>query len=89
MRTIKELLELMLKNRTNRLRFGLCVVASDLYKMMVITKEEYLRLQKYIDENQPRNLYNWFGLRYTQFYWKPGDRKPRIKWLKKHIGLNS
>jgi len=49
MRTTKELLELMLKNRNQRLRFGLCVVASDLYNMMVITDEEYLILQKYID----------------------------------------
>jgi hypothetical protein len=89
MRTTKELLELMLKNRNRHLRFGLCVVASDLYNMMVITDEEYLILQKYIDENQPRNLYNWFGLIHTSFYWKPGDRKPRIKWLKKHIEKNS
>jgi len=89
MRTIKELLELMLEIRNRRMRFGLCVVASDLYNMMVITKIEYLRLQKYIDDNRPKNLYNWFGLHHTSFYWKPGDRKPRIKWIKKHIKKNS
>jgi len=88
MRTIKELLEVLLEN-TYRLETGLCELAWRLGDEGEFSIDEYCLLKNYIIENEPNTLFNWFGLSRVGYFWKPGDRKPRIKWLKKHIEKNS
>jgi hypothetical protein len=80
-RTIKELLQLMLEHQ-GLFRDGLCYWARILYYTDKITFEEHSALYKYINENRPKNL-SWFFR--SAYYWKYGNIKPRIKWIKKHI----
>lgn len=80
-RTIKELLQLMLR-RQCEFSDGLCIWVKNMYWEDEITKTEGNKLHKYIKENRPKNLY-W--LMKFDFYWKFDDIKPRIKWIKKHI----
>jgi len=90
MRTIKELLEIMLE-RKSLFHLGLCVWSQRLYNRDLMSYSEYSLLKKYINENRPKwyssfdaLLHNW-----SVYYWEPGDIKPRIKWIQKHIKINS
>ena len=90
MRTIKELLELMLENQQS-FKTGLCYFALDLYYEDIITPSEYRILQNYIDSNKPtffESPFYSFGI-FGCYYWKKGNVNPRLKWIKKHIKLNS
>lgn len=96
MRSIKELLELMLDNK-DLFNTGLCDWTLKLYLLDIISDEECYLLRQYIISNRP-SLYNNFRMFYhtilrddpeSHFYWKRGDIKPRIKWIKKHIAKNS
>ncbi len=78
-RTIKELLQLMLKHQ-DLFDLGLCVWVINLN--FHTTHKEHRILQRYIKENRPKNFYWLIG---TAYYWESGDIRPRIKWLKKHI----
>ena len=80
-RTIKELLQLMLKHQ-ELFNSGLCYWVRDLFWDSKITEEERNILDMYIQKNRPKNLY-W--LIEDPYYWKLGNIKPRIKWIKKHI----
>jgi hypothetical protein len=80
-RTIKELLQLMLKHQ-ELFRKGLCMWVGDLCLRDYITSKESDILDMYIQKNRPKNFY-WL-IKY-QYYWKYRDIKPRIKWIKKHI----
>lgn len=88
MKTIKELLQIMLDN-PNYFRSGLCRWAESLcYRHpFLITDLECRLLKEYIKSNRP----NWlssidaFKRRDSVFYWKPDNIEPRIKWIKKHI----
>jgi hypothetical protein len=82
-RPIKELLELMLENIW-MFRTGLCMLSMSLYTWDIITGEEYLALRAYISRNKPKRLYSID----RDYYWQPGNEKPRIAWLNKHIELN-
>lgn len=91
MRTIKELLELMLENK-NLLRIGLCQWVSDLHWLEAkITKDEKTLLSIYIQEHRPSmfSSIDAFIYRNKNFYWPASDCVPRIKWIKKHIKKNS
>lgn len=91
MRTIKELLELMLENK-NLFRIGLCRWASDLhYSSVKINETEHKVLLDYIREHRPSmfSSVDAFKYRNKNFYWPAGEWGPRIKWIKKHIKKNS
>ena len=84
MRTIKELLELMLENK-QFFKDGLCVWSESMYFKKIITPFEYRRLMDYIDSNKPTFFENpryYFSMSY---YWKRGNINPRLKWIEKHI----
>ncbi len=88
MKPIKELLQVMLDNQ-NLFHRGLCDWTMRLYHFDKITADEHLFLHRYIKSNKP-SIFSSIDcflekMRGSLFYWKPGDIKPRIKWIKKHI----
>lgn len=89
MRTIKELLQLMLDNK-ELFDVGLCFWVDSLETVQLINEEEYDELHHYIRRNRPSmfSSLDAFKHRNTAFYWERDDIKPRIKWLKKHIAKN-
>ena len=83
MRTIKELLEILLDQyKNNRIysiqKLGICWAISKLLDEGIISGEEYDILSEYIYSNRPE--YAWIG-----YWWLEGDVPPRIKFLKKLI----
>lgn len=90
MRSIKELLELMLKNEQAYF-YGLCHWVNNLYICKIINLEEKRKLITYINNNRPSkwSSFSAFISRDSNFYWESKKIKPRIKWIKKHIKLNS
>ena len=88
MRTIKELLQVMLDNR-NQFETGLCRWTYSLCKENIITTNERLLLGAYIKCNKPfifSNVDVFFQRFYkTYFYWEGRNITPRIEWLKEHI----
>ncbi len=85
MRTIKELLQLMLDNK-QMFYDGLCSWKNELHFRGLITSEELSLLYKYIANNKPFTLHRMFSS--GSYYWKMKNIKPRIKWLKYHISIN-
>ena len=86
MRTIKELLQVMLDNK-GEFECGLCNWVTKIFHKGKIDIDEYDLLTCYIEENRPSK---WSSLsaylsRNSCYYWKKGDIKPRLKWIKKHI----
>ena len=77
MRTIKQLLELMLEHKA-LFHAGLCIWATNLCTYNLITYDEVILLQKYITANKPENAGNLF-------YWEMGKIAPRIKWINTQI----
>lgn len=96
MRSIKELLEVMLNNK-DLFRSGLCQWNDHLCTQDIITWDERIILKNYIRSNRPPFYDNLtiFGhvIRrddpITHYYWKLGKIEPRLKWIKKHIAKNS
>ena len=82
MRTRKELLQLLLDN-INMLQLGLCGLAWRLSNRRMISIEECLDIREYIRQQRPKRTYKHYD-----YYWKPGNIKPRIAWLKRHIEMN-
>ena len=82
MRTIKELLQLMLDNK-ELFNTGLCNWNGMLPNT---TPDEFYLVKDYILSNKPFTFYRIFIN--PRYFWKPGDIKPRIKWLEKHISIN-
>lgn len=82
-RSINELLKHMLEHQEN-FKSGLCRWIDNLYLRWEdeIIFNERTKLEKYIEENRPKNIY-W--LMKKDYYWKENDINPRIKWIKKHI----
>ncbi len=91
MRTIKELLQIMLDN-PQHFDYGLCRWAVNLYCGELITSEEYWILRNYIKVNKPFIFSSFDVLNQrissNPYYWKVGKIEPRIEWLKKHINKN-
>lgn len=87
-RTIKELFEVMLENQ-NHFRCGICAWITDLRLFELINYEEGIILKEYIKNNRPSKFYSWevFIQHITKntYYWKFGNLKPRVKWIKKQI----
>jgi len=91
MRSNKELLELMLKNQHHFTKVsGLCHWVNLVCAHKVITEDEADSLMSLIHWNRPRKKWSSISA-YSNagFYWEPGKIKPRIKWIKKQIKLNS
>jgi hypothetical protein len=86
MRTIKELLKVMLDN-PQYFRSGLCGWKTNLQSANLISADEWFLLEDYIRNHRPNPYLSIkaFKSRKTAYYWPIGDIKPRIKWLKKHI----
>jgi hypothetical protein len=89
-RNIEELLTIMLVNK-HYFVAGLCRLAASIYLHKHITYQEYLMLERYIGANRPSK---WSSIsayknREKGFFWKHGVISYRIKWLEKHIKLNS
>lgn len=86
MRSVKELLELMLEHE-EEFAAGLCGWINLLNFSGVITYDEYNVLSEYIDHNRPSKYSSLsaYKNRNKGFYWKLGEIAPRIKWIKKQI----
>ena len=87
MKTNKELLQVFLDNQ-NLFEDGLCIWVSKLYIKYLITREEEEYLYILIRNNRPfftRIKDKLSGRKRHCYYWKQGDIKPRIKWLKKYL----
>lgn len=97
MRTIKELLELLLeefelhieivngkevlKNWENK--YGLCYVIDCMKEDEIISLDECIELSNYIYVSRPRlSSRSLWG-------WRPGIVISRRKWIKKHIKINN
>ena len=92
MRTIKELLQIMLDN-PQHFDEGLCRWTNNLYIENLINGNEYWTLIDYIKANRP-SIFSSFDvfkqkiIGQSYYYWGIGKIEPRIEWLKKHINKN-
>ena len=86
MRSVKELLELMLEHQ-EIFHCSLCIWSSGLHLGGIITSDEYNVLLNHIDHNRPSKYSSLsaYKNRNKGFYWKRGEIAPRIKWIKKQI----
>lgn len=84
---ISKLLQVLL-DEMDMLSSGLCSLASSSFNLSC---DEATLIQKYIRANRPSKYssYSAFLSRKTNYFWVQGDKKNRIKWLKKHIKLNT
>ena len=91
MRTIKELLQLMLDNQEHFVS-GLCSWAFYLCRHGKINNLELMLLDRYIKTNKPSkwSSFDAFSnsLKKSDWYWKYGNIKPRVEWINKHIKIN-
>jgi len=85
-RSIKELLQIMLDNK-ELFQSGLCYWCNNLFHLEIINHSERIILQKYIANNRPSKYSSLkaYRNRFSAYYWKREDIKPRIKWIEKHI----
>jgi hypothetical protein len=94
MRTIKQLLEVMLEHQ-ELFESGLCAWSMYLYYTNIITVDERIILLEYIRKNKPSKYSSWSAYKEQTnscrigYYWEHRDIKPRIKWVKQHIKRNS
>ena len=92
MRTIKELLQIMLDN-PQHFEYGLCMWAINLCEEGLITGKERKLLKDYIKVNEPFifssfDVFKEKVIDQSYYYWGIGKIEPRIEWLKKHINKN-
>lgn len=89
MRSIKELLEIMLQHK-HLFYKGLCFWGERLELNSIITKKEGELLYEYIKCNRP-DYFSWTNFinkhdGHNLAYFFPCDKiKPRIHWIKRHI----
>ncbi len=94
MKTIKELLELVLKEYDTLSEYrskNLCNVIDCMDNKSVFTREEYYLLVNYVSRNRPSKYSSLsaFYCRHSPYWYPRYEAKYRIKWLKKHIKKNS
>lgn len=89
-RNIEILLKVMYSNQS-LLADGLCNLVLRIRAHELITADEKIILLKYIEKNRPSRFSSWDAFVHsgTVYYWSSGKTNPRIKWLIKHIKLNS
>ena len=96
MKTIKELLIIVRDNIQQDILFtdGICLETYRLHAENIIDYDEYYLLVEFLNNNTPltKNVIidRILELNFTKpldatYWWKYGDKKPRIKWLNKHI----
>ena len=78
-RDLLELLKLMYEyTKTEKDYAGLCATVCEMHYLKIITSIERYILNKYIDQNPIPN----FDGRWGWYWWKEGNKYPRLKWLK-------
>lgn len=91
MRSIKELLQVMLQHK-DLFDSGLCAWAASLYGKGIITKSETEVLLLYINHNPP-DYFSWTNFvknhKHKGYFFPCGKIKPRIYWIERHIKKNS
>lgn len=85
MRSIKELLEVMLSNQHHFSR-GLCSWIEKLYFNSLISLQEKNLLHEYVFKHKPikYRIHTFLGGK-DGYFWKKEEKEPRIKWIQKHI----
>ena len=80
--------EILIKIRNNKDLLkdcnGLCNIAAYLHAGEILTQLEHGLFMEYIWRNRPFRA-RLLQLNQYDFFWKPGYKKPRLKWLDKHI----
>ena len=83
---IYELLNIVLNSMDAHFMTGLCGLVQRLnYDLNIITIEEAEILYKYLREHKPITIKILIG---DSYWWRPGNSKPRKRWLKRHIIKN-
>ena len=97
MRTLKELIPLLIKEIKEGENLGLCGANYDLFWYKESLDEDFDLLQELIKKAKPHwwqpRYYCYQGVFYCRFinkiyspfYWQRGRIKPRVKWLKKQL----
>lgn len=89
MKSIKEVLELLLKKVEGRgkgFHTYMCVLLSDLQETHKITMPEYGMVITYIENNAPLHLAGITSAKKLNVgWWNRDDRDSRIQWLERHI----
>lgn len=90
MRTIKQLLQLMLDNK-HLFKYGLCAWSRRIGDKNIISDDEDVLLIRYIEKNRPSKFSSIeaYKSKDSVFYWEKENITPRIKWIKKHIKKNN
>jgi hypothetical protein len=84
-KSTREILEIILDNiELIKSDTGLCHLAILLNHLGKLKNEEYIRLIRYIRDNRPSKFssINAFNRRNSGYYWSPGSKRHRIKWLR-------
>lgn len=86
-RDLKTLLELLLEEVESNLYSGMCALRHTLINKDIITYSEGNILWSFLFYNRPKwDQYGYsFRQRNSSYWWKYGDKKPRIKFLKHWI----
>jgi hypothetical protein len=63
---------------TDRFFNGMCLIIMRMNNQNLISLDERVLLIRYFEENKPKHIK-------TSYWWKVGDKVPRLKWLNKQI----
>ncbi len=87
MKSLKELLILLkqyiIDQEPNDF-WGMCGEVSEMESRKIITSKEETRLTNYIDDNRKGRYY----ILEAAYWWKPGNKPPRLRWCDVHIKIN-
>ena len=84
-RTIKQLLILLRQYIVDQEDFqGLCGESQEMQTRGIITFDEEIILYNYVINNRKGRIYKLN----TSFWWKPGNKPPRLRWCDAHIIIN-
>jgi hypothetical protein len=87
-RTIKELLILLREHIIEEEKENFYGMCNELYYMNYlgsVSDEEFFILEDYLQNNVPFTWYKTFSIFTSAYWWIPGDKTSRIKWLNKKI----
>jgi hypothetical protein len=76
----KELL-IILRDNINKLRTGLCFLATQLRWERILTADEEIRIIQYISIHRPKGS----GKFEKYYFWPPREQEPRIHWINKQL----
>ena len=86
-RDLKTLLEILLEEVESHCPRGLCDRVNSLYWNDLISCKEKSLLHKFLDTHRPKWYQYGYSFKYRNdvYWWKSGDKTPRIKFLKNWI----